>query len=140
MTTVVAALIERDGRLLICRRRATDPHPLQWEFPGGKTEPGEELQEALRRELREELDIDAEIGPEVTRYEFAYAGKQPILLVFFGVTKFAGELRNRVFEEIVWEARPALPTYDFLEGDVAFVQRLATAGEPEPDGSCSDLR
>lgn len=140
MTTVVAALIECEGRLLICRRRDTDPHPLKWEFPGGKTEPGETLPDALRRELREELEIEAQIGPEVTRYEFAYAGKEPILLVFFAVTKFSGEMRNRVFQEIVWEARAALPSYDFLEGDVAFVKRLATANEPGSGDSYSSLQ
>jgi 8-oxo-dGTP diphosphatase len=127
MTTVVAALMERDGLLLICRRRATDPHPLKWEFPGGKAEPAESLEDALRRELREELGIEAEIGPEVTRYEFSYPGKRPILLVFFQVREFAGDPRNLVFDEIRWEARRALPAYDFLDGDVEFVRRLATS-------------
>ena len=128
MTTVVAALIERDGRLLICRRRSTDPHPLKWEFPGGKAERAERLQDALRRELREELAIEAQIGREAARYEFAYPGKRPILLVFFEVREFAGDPRNLVFDEIRWEAPSALPTYDFLEGDVEFVRRLATSG------------
>jgi 8-oxo-dGTP diphosphatase len=127
MTTVVAALIEREGHLLICRRRPGDPHPLKWEFPGGKAEPVEILEDALRRELREELAIEARIGPEVTRYQFAYPGKSAILLVFFQVREFAGEPRNLVFEEIRWEAPGALHAYDFLEGDVEFVRRLATS-------------
>src|SRR3954453_15333383 len=103
MTTVVAALIERNGRILVCRRRADHPHPLKWEFPGGKVEPGELPAEALLRELREELAIEAEIGPEVARYHFAYPGKKPILLIFFTVTQFSPEPRNCVFQEIVWE-------------------------------------
>jgi 8-oxo-dGTP diphosphatase len=127
VTTVVAALIERDGRLLICRRRATDPHPLKWEFPGGKIEEGETSEQALLRELKEELAVEAEIGPEFTRYEFAYPGKRPILLIFFRVERYAGEPRNLVFDEIRWEAPAALPGFDFLEGDVEFVRRLATS-------------
>jgi 8-oxo-dGTP diphosphatase len=127
MTTVVAALIERAGRLLICRRRATDPHPLKWEVPGGKTEDAETLHEGLRRELWEELGIDARIGSEVARYHFAYPGKTPILLVFFRVSDFEGEIQNRVFAEIRWEAPQALPGYDFLEGDVEFVRQLSTS-------------
>jgi 8-oxo-dGTP diphosphatase len=127
MTTVVAALIERAGRLLICQRRASGPHPLKWEFPGGKVESDETPETALARELREELGIEAEIGPEETRYPFAYPGKRPILLVFFRVREFNGRLRNLVFEQIRWEAPVALPAYDFLEGDIEFVRRLATS-------------
>jgi 8-oxo-dGTP diphosphatase len=127
MTLVAAALIEREGRLLICRRRATDPHPLKWEFPGGKAEPAESPQDALRRELKEELGIEARIGREAARYEYSYPGKKPILLAFFEVRQFEGDLKNLVFEEIRWETPQALPSYDFLEGDVAFVQRLATS-------------
>jgi 8-oxo-dGTP diphosphatase len=122
---VVAALLERNGTILICRRAGGQPHAGKWEFPGGKVEPGEALDAALRRELREELDIRASIGEEVERYEFAYPGKPPILLVFFRVTEFSGEPRNVEFAEIRWETPGRLPDYDFLEGDVDFVRRLA---------------
>src|SRR3954451_2803627 len=124
MTSVVAALIERNGRILVCRRRADHPHPFKWEFPGGKVEPGELPPEALRRELAEELAIAAEIGPEVTRYEYAYPGKNPILLIFYRVTEFTGEPENQVFAQIEWEEARKLREYDFLEGDVDFVRTL----------------
>ena len=75
MTTVVAAVIERDGRILICQRRRGQAHELKWEFPGGKLEPGESPEVALRRELREELAIDAAPETEITRYEYAYPGR-----------------------------------------------------------------
>ena len=55
MTTVVAGILERDGRILICQRKADQAHPLKWEFPGGKVEAGEEPEAALQRELNEEL-------------------------------------------------------------------------------------
>jgi 8-oxo-dGTP diphosphatase len=101
---------------------------LKWEFPGGKVESGESAAEALRRELREELAIEARIGREVERYEFAYAGKNAILLVFFEVTEFGGEARNCVFEEMRWVDQGEVARFDFLEGDVEFVKRLAAAG------------
>jgi 8-oxo-dGTP diphosphatase len=125
MTTVVAAVTERDGRILICRRKRGQAHELKWEFPGGKVEPGETPAAALKRELAEELGIDATIGSEITRYEFAYPAKPPILLIFFAVSEFSGDPRNLVFEEIAWEPRRSLPGFDFLEGDIDFVHTLA---------------
>jgi mutator protein MutT len=125
ITTVTAAVIERDGRVLICRRRPDQDHPGKWEFPGGKLEPGEQPMESLRRELREELSVEATIGSEITRYEYRYAGRKPIRLIFFRVTEFAGELDYSQFDRVAWALPEALPGYDFLEGDVEFVRALA---------------
>jgi 8-oxo-dGTP diphosphatase len=124
MTTVVAGVLERDGRILICRRRANQPHPLKWEFPGGKLETGESPQVALIRELREELGIESEAGSEIMRYEFTYPLKQPILLIFLKVTDWRGEIENRIFESILWERPEALAAWDFLEGDAPFLVAL----------------
>jgi 8-oxo-dGTP diphosphatase len=121
MTIVVAGVLDREGEILICRRRADQPHPLKWEFPGGKVEAGESPETALVRELREELGIEPEPGSELMRYEFAYPGKQPILLIFFAVPTWSGEIENRIFEAIKWERREAISTYDFLEGDAGFL-------------------
>jgi 8-oxo-dGTP diphosphatase len=121
----VAALIRRGGRILICRRTAAQAHARKWEFPGGKVEAGESPPQALCRELQEELAVRAQIGDEAERYEFRYPGKSPILLIFYAVTGFSGEPRNCVFEEIRWVALSELPQFDFLEGDVEFVKRLA---------------
>lgn len=128
MTTVVAGVLERDGKILICRRRANQPHPLKWEFPGGKLEAGESPAAALIRELREELGIESETGVEIMRYEFTYPGKPSILLIFLNVTAWRGEIENRIFETILWESPQALSTYDFLEGDALF---LAALTDPE---------
>ena len=128
MTTVVAALIERNGRILICRRRGDQDHAGKWEFPGGKVETGEEPRDALVRELREELAIEAAIGGEVTRYEYAYPGRNPIRLLFYRVGEFSGEPDYEHFAETAWAQPAALPEYDFLDGDVEFVKKLA-AGE-----------
>jgi 8-oxo-dGTP diphosphatase len=136
MTQVVAAIVERAGQILICQRRADQPHPLKWEFPGGKVETGESPEQALARELAEELDIHNAAGPEITRYEFAYPGKSPILLIFFRVQRFEGEPRNRVFEQMRWEPPHKLASFDFLEGDRDFLTGLYTGtyGNSGEDG------
>jgi 8-oxo-dGTP diphosphatase len=134
MLTVVAGLIEREGRLLVCRRRADQRHALQWEFPGGKVEPEEDPPAALARELEEELGIAGAEGVEDTRYRYTYPGRAPILLIFYRVTRFRGEIRNLIFEEIRWEPPARLPDYDFVAGDVEFVRRLAATAPPPADG------
>ena len=125
---VVAAVIERDGRILVGQRRKSDSHGLKWEFPGGKVERGEAPAAALARELEEELGIQARVGREVVRYFHEYPKRATILLIFFRVTQFSGEPQGLAFEKIVWEAPEKLPQYDFLDGDIDFVRRLA-AGE-----------
>lgn len=124
---VVAAVIEREGRILICQRAPGTHYAMQWEFPGGKVEDGEDPRQAIRRELGEELAVRAEIGREIARYEHRYPDRAPILLIFFEA-RTADEPRNLQFAEIRWERRERLAEYDFLEGDREFLQRLA-AGE-----------
>jgi len=124
----VAAVIEKNGLILIGQRKREGRHPLKWEFPGGKVEPGESPREALRRELDEELAIDATIGREMVRYEFAYPRRKPVLLMFYRVLSYEGLAINRVFEQIRWEKREKLREYDFLDGDVDFIRRY-TRGE-----------
>lgn len=121
MTNVVAGILERDGKILICQRREDQPHPLKWEFPGGKVEAGESPEAALTRELREELGIEAEPGVEITRYEFTYPEKKPILLIFLKVSVWRNEPKNLIFKTMVWETPEALAGYDFLEGDRPFI-------------------
>ena len=122
---VVAAVIERDGAVLICQRQRSDSHPLKWEFPGGKVEPGESPAEALERELEEELAIQARIGRELWRVRHQYKGRPPFQLIFFAVREFRGEPQNRAFERMLWEEPGRLPEYDFLEADADFVRALA---------------
>ena len=123
---VVAAVIERAGLILIGQRKPRGRHALKWEFPGGKIEPGEESRDALARELREELGIEARIGDEIERYDFSYSASHVTRLIFFHVAEFTGEPANLDFAQIAWVERNRLPEYDFLEGDVAFVRELAS--------------
>ena len=125
MKRVVAALIWREGKILICQRTRHQPMPLKWEFPGGKIEEGEQPRDALRRELDEELGITAVIGDEVLRIQHKYPGGNAVELRFFDVRELAGELENRIFREIVWADPKTLPSYDFLEADLTLVKDLA---------------
>lgn len=128
MKTVAAAIILRGDNVLICQRRPDQPLPLQWEFAGGKVEGCETPEICLQRELREELGIEAEIGPEVARFSHQYAGFDRVLLLFFRVTVFTGEPQNLVFQEIRWVTRADLPHYDFLAADKELVEEIARGG------------
>ena len=125
MITVAAGILKRDGRILICQRMRTGAFPLQWEFPGGKVEAGEDAQTCVKRELREELAIEADIGPEISAFQYIYPNGFEVSLVFFRVSGYAGEMTNQAFEQIRWVEPHELLHYDFLEADRALVARIA---------------
>ena len=122
---VSAGVLTCGQRLLICQRRAQDPHPGKWEFPGGKAQEGEDDAACLRRELREELGIDATVGVELQRATYTYPNGRTVALTFFSVPAYTGELTNTQFQTLAWIEPAQLPSYDFLEGDLAFVAALA---------------
>jgi 8-oxo-dGTP diphosphatase len=126
MMMVVAALIECDGKLLACQRRRGSKFELMWEFPGGKTEPGEGLEQALARELREELGVVVRIGPEIYRVRHRYPEmKDGIELVFFAVSVNPAEVKNLDFEQIAWREPSSLPQLNFLPADRELIDKLA---------------
>jgi len=125
MKQVVAALILKNGKVLVCQRTRHQTMPLKWEFPGGKIEEGEQPRDALRRELEEELGIHAEIGEEVARIRHEYPNRSLVELRFYAVQKYHGEIENKIFRDVRWARRKELPAYDFLEADRELVQDLA---------------
>ena len=126
MKRVVAALILKNGKVLVCQRTRHQSMPLKWEFPGGKIEDGEQPRDALRRELEEELGIDAQIGEEVARIRHDYKNGGSVELRFYVVNEYTGEMENRIFKDVRWAKRSELPKYDFLEADLELVKDLAT--------------
>jgi len=122
---VAAALIVRDGEVLIGQRRPNQPMALLWEFPGGKIEAGESPQQALARELHEELGIEATIGPQVIRIRHNYRHGGAVDLQFFTVREFTGEIVNHIYEQIRWAKLADLPTYEFLAADRGLIKDLA---------------
>lgn len=121
---VVAAVIERGGRILVSQRGPGAGQPGRWEFPGGKRERGEGDEQALRRELREELGIDLVIGPRVWT---ARAG--PLELRFFRCPWLGGQRpRPHASLQFRWVRREDLPLLSFPPADAALVRALADGG------------
>jgi 8-oxo-dGTP diphosphatase len=126
MKRVVAALILQDGKLLVCQRTRHQTMPLKWEFPGGKIEEGEQPRDALRRELDEELGIQATVGDELARIQHEYPNGAMVELRFYVVREYKGELENRIFKDIQWAEPKNLLKFDFLEADLTLVKDLAS--------------
>ncbi len=126
---VVAAVMVRGSRVLICQRTEEQAFGLQWEFPGGKVEAGEEWTAALVRELSEELGIRAVVGEEIATVRHVYSKGEyaeglAVELHFFVVREFVGEIENRIFREVQWAERAELDAENFLEADRGVVRAL----------------
>jgi 8-oxo-dGTP diphosphatase len=125
MLTVVAAVVESHGKILVCQRRRGDTFGLMWEFPGGKVQDGEATQEALAREIQEELGVEAEIGDEMFRMTHRYAEmSEPIELIFYSARLNAGEIQNLAFETMEWRDPDSLGELKFLPADREFISIL----------------
>lgn len=133
MRTVVAAVIEHEGKLLACQRPRGSRFELMWEFPGGKVEPRETLQQALARELEEELGVTAVIGPQIFSTRHTYAETtEPLDLFFFAASAAPAQIQNLEFEKIEWRTPESLPELNFLLADRALIEQLATGAIQVP--------
>lgn len=126
---VVAGMIIRDGRVLISQRRADQSLPLQWEFPGGKVEPGEAPIDALARELREELGVEVSVGRVWDVLFHAYPTFDLVMLVY-SCTLVSGEPRAVEVADVAWAAPGELARWDILPADRPLVERLEREGLP----------
>ena len=119
---VVAAVIERDGKLLITRRPEGSHLSGLWEFPGGKPQPGETFEQALRREIDEELGAEVSVGERIETIEWQYPDKR-VRLVFFRCD-VRGEPRPLEGQEMAWVTPAELARYEFPPADATLIQRL----------------
>ena len=122
---MVAAIIRREDRVLLGRRPEGGSLAGLWEFPGGKIETSEQPEQALTRELREELGIDAEIGP----LHFATAhhyGEVGVLLLFYEVHYWKGQPEPLHHSELKWFTPPELKTLSFPEANRNVLDRIVT--------------
>ncbi len=120
---VVAAVIERHGKILITRRPQSAHLAGLWEFPGGKPERGESLEAALRREIREELDAEIAVGERIETIEWQYPDKR-VRLVFFRCG-IHGEPRPLEGQEMAWVTPADLARYEFPPADASLIERFS---------------
>lgn len=122
MLIVSAAVIEREGRIMLCQRRPDAHNGLKWEFPGGKLEPGESPEAALRRELREELAVDAQVSRVMDAVFHRYPDRD-VLVLFYRCAIPAGEPQPLDCHAIAWAKPDELPEYDLAGADLVFARR-----------------
>jgi 8-oxo-dGTP diphosphatase len=124
MTRAAVGILREDGRVLVCQRKKNSRYELKWEFPGGKVESGESVQDCVKRELREELSIEVKtIGAmksQVNRYDDG--GLFDVTYCF--ILRFSGRPLNNAFEEIRWVTLAELRSMDILEGNKKFISEL----------------
>jgi mutator protein MutT len=120
---VLAGVIERDGRLLVTRRLRDTHLADYWEFPGGKCEAGETHEACLRRELREELDVEAVVGAEILTTECAYPERT--VRLHFRWCRIHEDPKPVLGQAIRWVTREELRSMRFPEADEALIRMLA---------------
>ena len=120
---VVAALVKRDGRFMICQRPENKSRPLLWEFPGGKVEAGETKEAALARECREELDIELSVGAVFAESTFVYPDIS-VHLSLFEAEIVSGEPKLLEHRDIRWITPEEAHLFEFSPADVPFVEKL----------------
>ncbi len=125
MIKVAVGILRRDGKILACQRKSGGRYALKWEFPGGKVEQGESIQQCLARELREELSISIHAidRMEVQSAEYDDGGHYEV--AYCSVTGFDGEPKNNVFEQVRWVTLEELRALDTLEGNQDFISTMA---------------
>jgi len=128
VTVVVAAVVEQDGRFLVTRR----PHGVHlagmWEFPGGKIDPGESHSDALRRELREELDTDVDVGELVFQITHDYPDRA--IALYFYRCILLGVPRPLLGQQMQWASRSELSSLGFPPADEELITLLTAVDAP----------
>ncbi len=123
MLSVACAIIESNGKMLICQRSAAMRLPLKWEFPGGKVEPGEDEAFAIVREIREELHLDIVVRARLQAVEHAYPAFRIRLMPFIAAV-VGGELSLQEHAAAHWVTVAELDDYDWAPADVPIVEQL----------------
>ena len=123
---VVGAVFHDGERFLACRKKPGKPLEGHWEFPGGKIEPGESPEQALAREIREELNLIAEVGQKVTTttYEYEFA---TIELTTFYCTLVDGDLRLTDHDDTKWVSSTEAAHLTWAPADIPAVEAIAAS-------------
>ena len=121
---VVAGILEESGRFLLGQRTRTQSFPLQWEFPGGKVEPGETPEAALRREFLEEIGVEVTVGDLFAEIAYAKSEDTEIRVRFFRVSHRRGEPQPREVAAVAWVPAAELEQVDFIRFNRDIVEKL----------------
>jgi 8-oxo-dGTP diphosphatase len=124
MTEVAVAVLRKNGKILICQRKMNSRYGLKWEFPGGKLEQGETVEQCLRREMEEELSLRIHAIERVQKESAYYEDGGMFNVSYCFVSGYDGEPQNNVFEQIRWVNLNELKGMDLLEGNKPFVTTL----------------
>ena len=124
MIVVVAGIASQNGKIMLCRRKPGGPHGLMWEFPGGKVEPGESPEQALERELREELAIETHTG-RIWDVKYHAADGRELLILFYRTEILSGAPRPVDCSAVEWVEPRNLTLYELAPSDAAVAARLA---------------
>ena len=116
MTNVVAAIIKKDNHFLIVKRNRKKHLGLKWEFPGGKVQENETFEEALVREIKEELNIKISLQDKIAEEKYKDE-KIDIVLHYFLCTQEGGTIKLNEHEDLAWVEKKYFDKYDFAEGD-----------------------
>ena len=123
ITRVTAAILINDGKVIIAKRKSTGKLPNKWEFPGGKIENNETPEQCLKRELKEEFDIDVSVGEYLGSSIYHYDHISIELLAYRTFWK-GGNIRLKDHDDFAWVSLEQLGKYDFAPADVPFVNKL----------------
>ena len=124
MTEVAVAILRKDKKILICQRKKNGRYGLKWEFPGGKFESDESVEQCLRRELQEELSITIHSIEHIKTVAAYYEDGGLFNVSYCFVSGFDGEPQNNVFDQIRWVTLDELKQTDMLEGNKPFIAQL----------------
>ena len=116
MTNVVAAIIKKDNHFLIVKRNRKKHLGLKWEFPGGKVQENETFEEALIREIKEELNIKISLQDKLAEEKYKDE-KIDIVLHYFLCTQESGTIELNEHEDLAWVEKKDFDKYNFAEGD-----------------------
>ena len=120
---VASGVIVKNNKILIGLRAEGDSGAGMWEFPGGKIELNESSESAIKRELREELDIEATINQKIMKYSHRF--KNTIYEIsFFEINKFTGSIKKNVHDDLQWIEIASLKKYRFISGDLLLIDRI----------------
>ena len=120
---VASGVIVKNNKILIGLRAEGDSGAGMWEFPGGKIELNESSEDAIKRELREELDIEATVNQKIMKYSHRF--KNTIYEIsFFEINKFTGSIKKNVHDDFQWIELASLKKYRFISGDLLLIDRI----------------